>query len=76
MRPIATFPGLVPSRIVAPSGIEVSDDVLWFDLPLSVAVAVACLPIFRSDKMVSRREGSVFVLAYLVYLAVLIFIRA
>jgi cation:H+ antiporter len=62
--------------LVSPSSIEVSADVLWIDLPLCVAVAVACLPVFRSGQMVSRREGSVFVLAYLIYLAVLIFIRA
>jgi cation:H+ antiporter len=62
--------------IVAPAGVEVSREILWFDLPLAAAVAIACLPVFRSDGMVSRREGIAFVTAYVVYLATLVFVRA
>ncbi len=62
--------------IAAPHGVAVSRDVLWFDLPLAAAVAIACYPVFRSDRMVSRKEGIAFVLSYLVYLGTLVFLRA
>ncbi len=58
-----------------PGGITVTEDILWFDLPLAAAVAIACYPVFRSDKTVSRVEGGVFVLLYLIYLGTLIFLR-
>ena len=35
---------------------------------VSLASAVACLPVFRSGREVSRAEGACFVLAYVVYL--------
>lgn len=61
--------------LFAPGGIEVGRDVLRIDLPLAAAVALVCMPVFRSGQMVSRAEGAVFVSAYLVYLATLIFFR-
>jgi cation:H+ antiporter len=60
----------------APRGIEVARDVLWIDLPLAALVAALCLPIFRSDRKVSRREGAFFVAAYLAYLGALVAFRA
>lgn len=62
--------------LVAPAGIEVSRDILRFDLPLAAATALVCLPVFRSGQTVSRREGAMFVLAYLAYLASLLYFRA
>ncbi len=61
--------------IAAPNGIAIDKEVLWFDLPLAAAVAIACYPVFRSDRMVSRKEGIVFVTVYLFYLGTLIFLR-
>ena len=61
--------------IVAPNGIDVSQDVLWIDLPLAAGVAIVCYPVFKSQKLVSRREGIAFVTAYLVYLASLLALR-
>ncbi|MFO7180776.1 MAG: calcium/sodium antiporter [Pseudomonadota bacterium] len=61
--------------VAAPHGVDVSSDVLRIDLPLAAVVAIVCWPVFRSDRMVSRREGILFVTAYLVYLATLIFVR-
>lgn len=58
-----------------PAGIEVEAQILRIDLPLAAAVALVCLPVFRSDAMVSRREGAAFVAAYLVYLGTLLFMR-
>lgn len=62
--------------VAAPDGVDVSRDVLWLDLPLGAAVAIACYPVFRSDRMVSRREGIAFVTIYLLYLGTLVFLRA
>lgn len=62
--------------VAAPGGVDVSDDILRFDLPLAAAVALVCLPVFRSDRLVSRREGAAFVAAYLAYLAWLLFARS
>src|SRR5690606_32888605 len=61
--------------VAAPGGVDVSTEILRIDLPLAAAVAVVCYPVFRSDRMVSRTEGVIFVMAYLVYLATLVTIR-
>lgn len=64
------------TMVAAPaSGVDVSAEVLWIDLPLAALVAIVCLPVFRSDRLVSRREGIGFVLAYLAYLASLMWLR-
>lgn len=61
---------------VAPHGIEIGTEVLRIDLPLAALVAIVCLPVFRSERRVSRIEGGFFVAAYLVYLSLLIFVRS
>ncbi|MDX1654304.1 MAG: calcium/sodium antiporter, partial [Candidatus Competibacteraceae bacterium] len=56
---------------VAPEGIGVAPAALYFDLPVMIAVALACLPIFFTDHRIDRWEGGLFLgyyLAYLVYL--------
>ncbi len=62
--------------MVAPEGVVIGRDILLIDLPLAAAVAVLCLPVFRSDRLVSRREGASFVGAYLAYLGWLVFVRS
>lgn len=57
--------------IVAPAGINVSTAALSFDIPVMIAVAVACLPIFFTDYRIARWKGVMFVgyyVAYTVYL--------
>jgi cation:H+ antiporter len=61
---------------VAPNGINVSDEILWIDLPLAAMVAIVCLPVFKSDRLVSRREGLFFVVAYIVYFSSLLLVRS
>ena len=59
------------SAVVAPGGVPVSDAVLWFDLPVMIATAVACLPIFFTGQVVARWEGALFLSyygAYTIYL--------
>lgn len=61
--------------VSAPAAIDIGRDILWIDLPLAALVAIVCLPVFKSDRRVSRREGTAFVTAYLVYLGSLLLFR-
>ena len=59
------------TMILAPDGVRVADAILRLDLPVMLAVAVACLPIFFHGHRIERWEGAVFVgyaLAYTAYL--------
>lgn len=60
------------SSIISPTGIEVSSVALHFDLPVMIAVAVACLPIFFAGNLISRGNGIAFLGFYVAYLAYLI----
>jgi len=51
------------TAIIAPAGIVVSPTALAVDLPFMVAVAVACLPLFATGRVIGRLEGA-FLLAY------------
>jgi cation:H+ antiporter len=60
------------TALVAPSGIEVSDAVFGFDLPVMVAAALVCLPVFFTGGVISRWEGVVLLGYYLAYTAYLV----
>lgn len=60
------------SALVAPGGVPVSESVLWFDLPVMIATAVACLPIFVTGQMIARWEGALFLGYYGAYTAYLL----
>lgn len=60
------------TAIVAPGGLPVSDDALRLDLPVMLAVAIACLPIFFTGYEIRRWEGALFVAYYVAYLAFLV----
>lgn len=56
---------------VAPAGVPVSQQVLGFDLPVMLGVAIASLPIFFTGNTIARWEGWFFLgfyVAYTVYL--------
>ena len=55
------------TAIVAPDGVRVAPAVLRFDLPVMMAVSVACLPIFFTGFVVSRFEGLAFLGCYAAY---------
>ncbi len=55
------------ASIVAPTGIEVSTAVIGFDLPVMIAVALACLPIFFTGGLISRQEGALLLGYYVAY---------
>jgi cation:H+ antiporter len=60
------------ASILAPAGVPVPLAALDFDLPVMIAVAVACLPIFFTGHLIARWEGAVFLAYYTVYTAWLI----
>ncbi len=53
--------------LVAPHGIGVPAAALQFDIPVMIAVAVACLPVFFTGHLIARWEGALFVGYYLAY---------
>jgi cation:H+ antiporter len=53
--------------LIAPAGIAVSSAVIRFDLPVMIAVALACLPLFFTGGVISRREGGVLLGYYVAY---------
>lgn len=60
------------SSAVAPSGLSIAPAILAFDIPVMIAVAIACLPIFFTGNLIARWEGAVFLalyVGYTVYLA-------
>jgi cation:H+ antiporter len=60
------------TAIFAPGGINVSPSALHFDIPVMIAVAVACLPIFFTGNVIARWEGFLFFAYYSAYIAYLI----
>ncbi len=60
------------SSLVSPSAIRVPLEAMRFDLPVMLAVSVACLPIFFTEHRIARWEGGLFFGYYIAYLAYLI----
>ena len=58
--------------IMSPGGIPVSSGAIRLDIPVMVAVAIACLPIFFSGNLISRWEGLLFAGYYIIYASYLI----
>ncbi len=61
--------------IVAPSGIPVSQHLVTIDIPLMTGVALLCVPVFFTSREVSRKEGALFVTAYILYVSYLVAAR-
>ena len=60
------------SSLLAPDALPVGQAMLNFDLPVMIAVAVACLPIFFTGHLISRWEGALFLSYYAAYTAYLL----
>ena len=60
------------ASIVAPNGVNVSPIAMRFDIPVMIAAAVACLPIFFTGNMIARWEGTLFLGYYVAYTLYLI----
>jgi len=57
------------ASVVSPVGIPVSADAFQLDIPVMVATAVACLPIFFTGNTIARWEGALFFGYYCAYTA-------
>ncbi|TNH82115.1 calcium/sodium antiporter [Aeromonas sobria] len=55
------------TSMVTPGGLEVSATALQFDIPVMIAVALACLPIFFTGYTIARWEGALFLAFYIGY---------
>ena len=55
------------SAILTPDGITVAPAAVSFDIPVMIAVGVACLPIFVTGHLIARWEGFLFVGYYAAY---------
>ena len=73
---ILAIAGIV--AVVAPGGLglEVAPALLRFDIPVMIAVALACLPIFASGHLIARWEGVLFLGYYAAYVLYLILAAA
>ena len=52
------------SSVISAEGLAVAANALRFDLPIMLAVAVACLPIFFTGAKIARWEGGLFLAFY------------
>lgn len=55
------------SSLISSNGIAVSETMLNIDIPVMVAVAALCLPIFFTQYTISRWEGVLFLSLYFIY---------
>ena len=60
---------------VSPQGLAVSDVALRFDMPVMVAVAVLCLPLFITNRMIARWEGVFLLVYYVLYTVYLVLLE-
>lgn len=63
------------TSLVPSGGINVDAGLIAIDLPVMLAATVACIPVFVTGSRMRRIEGVVFVVAYLIYLGTLVFLR-
>ena len=55
------------TSVLTPGGVSISSAALVFDIPIMVAVAGICLPIFFTGGVISRTEGAALLFYYLAY---------
>jgi cation:H+ antiporter len=60
------------AAIFTPGGLSVAPSVVNFDLPVMIAVALACLPIFFTGMSIARWEGALFLGYYVAYTTYLV----
>lgn len=64
------------TALVPAGGIAVERPLVVIDIPVMVAAAIACVPVFITGHRIRRIEGAAFVVAYLAYLAYLLIARS
>jgi cation:H+ antiporter len=61
---------------LSPTGVAISQTALAFDLPIMLAVTVACLPLFYTGRGLARWEGAAFLLYFIAYTAYVLLLAA
>jgi len=70
---IANILGVLgPTAVISPRPIAVSSAAMAFDIPVMIAVAVACLPVFYTGGRIARGEGWLFLGYYAAYVTFLV----
>ncbi len=70
---IANILGVLgPTALLSPQRVAVSPAALVFDIPVMIAVAAACLPVFYTGRRIARGEGWLFLGYYAAYTAYLV----
>ena len=64
------------SCAVNSNGCDVTAAMVSFDIPLMIAVSVACLPIFFTGNRINRVEGALFMSVYIAYTTYLILLSS
>lgn len=62
------------SGLVSPVPLLVGEQLKQIDIPTMLAVACLCLPFFFTQRILSRIEGSFFVVLYIAYTCYLVFV--
>lgn len=60
------------SAAIAPEGVAAGPSVRALDLPVMIAVAALCLPVFFTGRRIGRREGALFLAYYVLYTAYIV----
>ncbi len=60
------------TALLSPTGVTVAPAALHFDIPVMIAVAMACFPIFFTGYRIDRWEGGLFLFYYVTYTTYLI----
>lgn len=60
------------ASLVMPGGFNVAPALLRFDIPVMIAAALACLPIFATGHLIARWQGALFLGYYAAYVSYLI----
>ena len=60
------------TSVVAVNGINVSLPAFYFSIPVMIAVAIACLPVFFTGNLIARWEGLLFLGYYIAYIGYLL----
>ena len=63
------------TSFMMPDGLNISSSLLYFDLPVMFVVALFCLPIFITGKIINRKEGAFLLLIYILYVISLYFLN-
>jgi cation:H+ antiporter len=55
------------TAVVSPGGVPVAGAALSIDIPIMIAVAIACLPVFFAGYLIDRWNGALFIALYAGY---------